>query len=486
MTPNGTPTPGLRLLSDGQLQEIHFAALEILRRTGVRVRDQEAVAMLAGAGCTVKDGDLVFYPAAVVEDALRQAPSRIVLCGRDGQARVYLEGNRSWFGTGSDLPNTLDLETGERRPSRLADVRTAARLADALPNLDFVMSMALPSDVPATTADRHSFLAMLENTVKPIVFTAWDERGLADLLAMAETVAGGRHDLALRPFLLAYLEPTSPLQHSETALRKLLLMADRGLPFVYAPGPVEGASAPVTSAGSLAMADAEVLSGLTIAQLRRPGAPCVFGSGSGPLDMRTMVATYTSPEFLLHCQAMAELGHRFYKLPVWGFAGCTDSKIPDLQAGMESALWVLWAALGGANLVHDVGYVESGLTCSLEMMAVTDEIIGFVRRLLGGIAITPETLALDAIHEVGHRAGWVTAPHTMRHYREVWYPRILDRRAFHAWEAAGRTDATARARGVVRDLLARHTPVALPAAMHEALKAIVAGADARVEATVGR
>lgn len=486
MTPKGMPFEGLRLLADSQLEEIHLAALEILRRTGVRVSDAEAVAILRDAGCTVQDGDLVFFPAAVVENALRSAPSRIVLCGRDGQARIHLEGNRSWFGTGSDLPNTLDLETGERRPSRLADVRTAARLADALPNLDFVMSMALPSDVPAGTADRHSFLAMLESTTKPIVFTAWDEQGLEDLLKMAETVAGGREDLALRPFLLAYLEPTSPLQHSATAIRKLLMMADRGLPLVYAPGPVEGASAPVTSAGSLAMANAEILSGLTIAQLRRPGTPCVYGSGSGPLDMRTMVATYTSPEFLLHCQAMAELGHRFYHLPVWGFAGCTDSKIPDLQAGIESALWVLWAALGGANLVHDVGYVESGLTCSLEMMAVTDEIIGFVRRLIGGISITPETLAIDAIDEVGHRAGWVTAAHTMRHYREVWYPRIFDRRAFHAWDAAGRTDATARARGVVKDLLARHTPVPLPAGTHETLRAIVAEADARMEIAVGR
>ncbi len=139
----------------------------------------------------------------------------------------------------------------------------------------------------------------------------------------------------------------------------------------------------MTPAGSLAMANAEVLSGITIAQLRQPGTPIVYGSGSGPLDMRTTVATYVSPQFMLHCKAIAELGHRFYKLPVWGFAGCSDSKQADLQAGVDSSLWILWTALSGANLVHDVGYVESGMTCSYEMIVICDEIIGFVRRLAG-------------------------------------------------------------------------------------------------------
>ncbi len=227
------------------------------------------------------------------------------------------------------------------------------------------MSMAQASDVPAATSDRKSFLAMMANTTKPIVFTAWDEHGLADIIAMAETVAGGRDELALKPFLFAYLEPTSPLQHSDVVMRKMMMMIDHGLPFVYAPGPVEGASAPITSAGSLAMANAEVLSGLAIAQLKKPGTPFLFGSGSGPLDMRSALGTYASPEFMHHCMAIAELAHYRYDLPVWGFSGCSDSKLPDLQAAIESTLWILWTALSGANLVHDLGYVESGLTCSL-------------------------------------------------------------------------------------------------------------------------
>jgi trimethylamine--corrinoid protein Co-methyltransferase len=472
---------GYRMFTQAQLEEIHLASLEILRRTGVRVYDAEALALLQEAGCTVTDETLVRFPAAVVETALLYAPSRVVLCSRTGEPRLYLEGHRTYFGTGSDLPNTRDLETGERRPAVLADVEKTARLADWLPNLDFVMSMALPSDVPVATSDRHSFLAMVENTAKPLVFTAWDEVGLADIIAMAQTVAGGPAELALKPFLLAYLEPVSPLQHSGEVMQKVLMMADHGLPFVYAPGPVDGASAPVTPAGSLVMANAEVLSGLVVAQLRRKGTPFVWGSGSGPMDMRTTVGTYASPEFMLHCMGMAEMAHYYYQVPVWGFSGCADSKLPDTQAGIESALWILWTALSGANLVHDVGYIESGLTCSYEMMVIGDEIISFVRRLLAGIELRPETLALEVIDQVGPGGEFISTDHTADHFRQVWYPRVFDRRDYHAWTDAGRPTALETARDLARQAITGHTPPPLPENTLEQLRTIVAEADARTE-----
>lgn len=468
-----------RLFTDAQLDEIHLASLEILRHTGVRVYEAEALTLLQDAGCMVEDGTLVKFPASVVEDALLYAPSRIVLCDRTGEPRMYLEGCRTYFGTGSDLPNTLDLETGERRQSLLADVGNAARLVDFLPNLDFAMSMALPHDVPEKTSDRHSFLAMIENTIKPVVFTAWDEAGLADIITMAEVVAGGADRLALNPFLLVYLEPTSPLQHSQTAVRKLLLMADRGLPVVYAPGCLEGASAPVTAAGSLAMSNAEVLSGLVIAQLRRKGTPFVWGSGGGPLDMRTAVFSYGSPEFMLHCMGTTELGHYYYNMPVWGFSGCSDSKLPDIQAGIESALWILWTALSGANLVHDIGYIESGLTCSYEMIVICDEIISFVRRLLGGVNLSQENIALDVIHEVGPGGSYIEALHTLNHFEEVWYPRLFDRRTYDSWVDKGKPTTVKRANEIAREVISNHTPSPLPATILNTLKDIIAEADAQ-------
>jgi trimethylamine--corrinoid protein Co-methyltransferase len=478
VSPNPYPS-GFRMFTDAQLAEIHQATLEVLRHTGVRVYEAESLALLQDAGCTVTDDSLVRFPASAVEDALHSAPSRVVMCDRTGQPRMYLEGHRTYFGTGSDLPNTRDLESGERRPSLLSDVQQVARLVDALAHLDFVMSMALPSDVPAETSDRRSFLAMVENTVKPIVFTAWDEAGLADIIEMAEAVAGGPRELRLNPFLLAYLEPTSPLRHSEVVLRKVLLMADRGLPFVYAPGPIDGASAPVTPAGGLVMSNAEVLSGLVIAQLRRRGTPFVWGCGSGPMDMRTMVATYAGPEFMLHCMGMAELAHYYYRVPVWGFSGCSDSKTADLQAGIESALWILWTALSGANLVHDVGYIESGLACAYEMIVVCNEVISFVRRLMQGIDLSREGMALDVIHKVGPGGDYMSSTHTARYFREVWYPSLFDRRSYHAWVDAGQPTALEAARREAQAKIATHKPTPLPEGSREALLSIIARADAR-------
>lgn len=472
-------TSGCRLFTDAQLSEIHFAALEILRRTGVRVYDDEALNLLHGAGCVIEDKTLVKFPASVVEDALLYAPSRIVLCDRNGDPRVYLEGHNTYFGTGSDLPNTLDLETGERRPSLLSDVENSARLIDYLPNLDFAMSMALPSDVPAETADRYSFLAMIKNTIKPVVFTAWDETGLKDIINMAQAVVGSADKLSPNPFLLAYLEPTSPLQHSKEAVRKLLLMADYKLPVVYAPGAIEGASAPVTPAGSLAMSSAEALSGLVIAQLRRKGTPFVWGSGGGPLDMRTAIFSYGSPEFMLHCMGMAELGHYYYHIPVWGFSGCSDSKLPDIQAGIESALWILWTALSGANLVHDIGYVESGLTCSYEMIVVCDEIISFVRRLLGGVNLSREMMALDVIHEVGPGGSYIETLHTLNHFDKVWYPRIFDRRTYGAWVDAGKPTAIKTASEIAREAICKHEASPLSTSTLETLNDIISESDSR-------
>jgi len=468
-----------QILSDSQLAEIHHASLEILRRTGVRVHDSEARDLLGDAGCLVSNGNLVKFPAAVVEEALSQAPSRIVLYSRDGKPSVCMEERRTFFGTGSDLLYTLDLETGQRRLSLLSDIRDTARLADSLENIDFVMTMALPSELEAATSDRHSFMTMITNTNKPVVFTAWDETGLADIIAMSETVVGGAAELTAKPFLLAYLEPTSPLQHSQEVLRKMFMMADKRLPIVYAPGGVDGASAPVTPAGSLAMANAEVLSGFTIAQLRQPGTPVVYGSGSGPLDMHTAIVPYSSPEHMLHCKVMAELGQRLYHLPTWGFSGCSDSKTPDIQAGIESSLWILWTALSGNNLVHDIGYLESGLTCSYEMIVICDEIIGFVRRLLGGIEMTPETLALDVIDQVGPGGDYLSTDHTLRHFRECWYPNIIDRDSYQSWTAAGRPMAIEKARQAARDAIANHTPEPLPQATVETLHSIVAAADKR-------
>ena len=477
--PSRAATHSFRLLTDSQLREIHQTALWVLANVGSRIYDEQAVEVLHSAGCSLSDGNLARIPASLVEDALANTPHRIVLHRRDGQPALWLEGNNTYFGTGSDLPNIIDLDTGERRLARLADVEEMARVSDALPNIDFVMCMALPSDVPAALADRYAYRAMVSNTVKPIVYTAWDLQGAQDIVAMAEAVAGGAEALAQAPTSLAYLEPSSPLKHSRPALQKLLFLAKKGLPLLYAPAALGGATGPVTPAGTLVQCTAEALTGLVLSQLVRKGTPFLWGSSGAAMDMRTMIHAYASPEEMLHNTAMAELAHHYYHLPVWGFSGCSDSKRPDIQAGFEGGIWVTVAALAANNLVHDCGYIESGLTASYEMLLATDDGIGLVRRFLRGISFSAEELALDAIQAVGPGGHYLDSDHTLRHFREIWEPRWFDRRIHANWLAKGGLSGEQSLRQAAKKVLAEHKVPPLPQPVLAKLDAVISTAAAR-------
>ncbi len=472
------------ILNEEDKERLHLATLEVLRRTGVRVHHERALALLEQAGCPISDGNLVRIPPHLVEQAVRTAPPSITIYDRLGQPAMYLEGRNVYFGTGSDLPNVRDVHTGERRPARKADVADAARVCDALPHISFIMSMALPSDVPIAVSDVHSFEAMLTHSTKPIVYTAHDAAGLELIVAMAAAMRQDMEDLRRRPFLILYAEPTTPLQHSFEAVDKLLFIARSNLPAAYVPGSISGAAAPITPAGAMVVTNAELLSGLVIAQLERPGAPCIFGSGTGPLDMRTMVNMYAAPEFMLMTSAMAEMG-RYYRLPTWGFAGCSDAKLFDQQAAAEGALWIMAAALSGANLVHDVGYIESGLTCSLEMLVTMNEVIDMVRHTLRRVDMSPEALALEVIDQVGPGGDYLSTEHTLRHCREGWLASLFDKWGYAEWEAAGGLTAGERANQKARQILETHRPAPLSDAQRRRLDEILERAERRLSPSAG-
>jgi trimethylamine--corrinoid protein Co-methyltransferase len=352
--------PGMQILSHDQKVLIHQATLELLRRTGVRVVVAEVRELLAKAGCWL-DGERVRIPSHLIEWAIRAAPNRVALCDRDGKPAMFLEGNKSYYGTGSDTPYVIDAHSGERRKAVLDDVANVARLVDALPNMSFLMCMGIASDVTAAISDLYHFKAMVSNTTKPIVYTAWNRQNLEVIVEMAEIVVGGAEALQRSPFMALYSEPISPLTHGKESCEKLLYICQKGLPVVYTPGMITGASSPATRAGAIVQANAELMSGLLVCQLIREGTPVIAGGGGMmAMDMSTMLACYGAPEFMLDWCAMSEMSH-YYDLPIFGFAGASDAKTFDQQAAIEGSLWVLLAALSGGNLVHDVGYIESGL-----------------------------------------------------------------------------------------------------------------------------
>ena len=465
-------TPQFRKLSNDQLAQIHNASLEILDRTGVCLYEEEALNLLKKAGVKVEDGNRVRIPPGLVEWALSIAPKRVVLCDRNGRRVMPLERNNVFFGPGSDCPNILDHRTGERRRGTLRDIEEGIRLCDALPNIDFLMSICIASDIDQQVADRYQMRAMLMNSTKPILFVTTEFEGTVDAIKMAEAVAGGEEELRRNPICALYINVTSPLRHNTEALQKLLFMAGKGLPTTYTPVVLRGISGPVTPAGALALANAGELAGLVIAQLKREGAPIILSGGTNDmLDMRTLGDVYAAPENRV---MFVEMAH-YYGLPVFGLGGASDSKLPDEQAAAEAAFSLILEALAGTHLVHDVGYLESGMTNSFEQIVICDELINYVKRFMQGLVVNEETLALDVIDQVGPHGDFLGTEHTARHYKEDWYPRLLDRNDFDTWKAAGGKTLRQRARERVEEILSSHRPEPLPKDVQAKIDAIVEG-----------
>lgn len=464
-------TPQFRKLSDDQLERIHNASLEILDRTGVCLYDEEALNLFKKAGLQIMDEHRVHIPPALVEWALAAAPKRVVLCDRYGRRVMPLERHNVFFGPGSDCPNILDHRTEERRPGTLRDIEEGIRICDALPNIDFVMSLFIASDIEdQAVADRYQMRAMLVNSTKPILFVTTGFEGCLDAVAMAEAVAGGEEELRRNPLCACYINVTDPLRHNAEALQKLLFLAEKGLPTTYTPMVLRGVNGPVTAAGAIALANAGELVGLVLAQLKREGAPVIHSGGYHDMfDMRTMVGIYESPEGR---NGRAELAH-YYRLPVYGLAGASDAKLPDQQAAAEAALSMLIEALYGVNLIHDVGYLESGKCNSFEQLVICAEIINYIKRFMMGLEVSEETLALDLIHTVGHRGEFISADHTLQHFREDWYPDLFDRDNFEGWNASGAKTLRQKANEQIEEILAWHEPEPLASNVHKRIDAIV-------------
>jgi len=465
-----------RRLSDEQCQKIHWASLEVLERTGVRLYEQEAIDLITRAGAHVSDGNRVRIPSGLVEKAFTTVPKRVVLCDRHGNRVMPVEGHRSFFGPGSDCLHIIDHRTNERRQPVLQDVIDGVTVCDALPHIDFVMSMVLPADVPQAVADRYQMEVMLNHTTKPIVFVTTEFSGCVDAVEMAEAVAGGAEALRLNPFAACYINVTTGLRHNQEALQKLLYLADKGLLALYVPVGLGGVSAPVTVAGCQVIWNVGALVGLVLSQLKREGAPFVMaGWGASGLDMRTMVQPYAGPDRRGIAEAMAH----FYGLPMFALAGCSDSKRVDQQAAAEAALTLMADALCGGNIVHDLGYLESGLCYSLAQLVICDDILGWLEHFVRGVEVTDETLAVDLIDEVGPDGEFLGSDHTRKHFRERWYPTLFERANYDNWIAKGGKTLGERAAERVDAILAEHKPKPLPEDVTSAVHAIVERAAAR-------
>jgi len=466
--PIETLHPTIRMLSDEQVEAIHHTSLDILSQTGIVMKNEAARELLLDAGAWESEQRLK-VPPLLVMDAIASAPSRIPMFNRLGELTMPLEANKVFFGPGSDCPFTIDLETGQRRQATAEDVRRIAKLCDGLGQIDFVMSMGTPSDVPPLDHYLHSFINMIRGSVKPNVYTANNREDMEAIYRIACAVAGGETELREKPFLLHYAEPISPLLFNDESVDKLLFCAEKGIPVTYLPSPNTGGGGPITLAGALALGNAECLAGLALSQLVRPGAPFLYGMNTAALDMKSAIVSYGSPEWPLGMAACADLA-RYYDLPVWGTAGATDSKVVDAQAGIEATVSVMTAFLTRCNLNHDVGYIEYGTTSSMEMLVMVDEIIRDARYVMGGVEVSERTLAREAIHRARPGGGFLADDHTLDNWKWAqWQPALIDRMRYDRWVEKGRQDMAARANERACQILAEHEVPPLPEAAEEVI-----------------
>ena len=461
--------PRYARLTPQQCQQLHHASLTILERTGVRLFEPAAIELLKKAGAAV-EGDRVRIPARLVDRAMQTAPKSVTLFDRLGRPALNLEDYRVFFGPGSDALNIIDHRTNERRRPVLQDVRDGITVCDALSNIDFVLSLFLPSDVDQRLADRYQMEAMLNHTVKPIMIITYETSGLLDAIEMAEAAAGGAQALREKPFVAGYINVTTALLHNQEALQKLLFLAEKNLPALWIPVTSGGTTGPVTMAGNVAFNNAGVLAGIVLSQLKREGAPLIVpGFAGDALDLKTMVDPYAEPD---HRGIAAALAH-YYGLPMFSLAGGSDAKLVDQHAAIEAALTIAVESISGGHLIHDLGYLESGLAFSLVQLAICDEIVAWLKPFLKPVEIDDETLALDVIDHLGPEGSFLSSAHTRAHYRERWYPTLIERFNYGQWEKKGGQTLAQRAADKVESILAAHRPVPLSEDAAKAIHAIM-------------
>ena len=437
----------LSVWDDDACRRVHEASLTVLARTGVDVKDDRARELYAAAGAAV-DGGRVRIPGELVEQALASAPRTWTLRPRGGEtAPLELRDGAGYLGSGPDCLYVTDPDTGERRRAELADVEAAARFVEALPNMDFAMSMALPADVANEEVDVTQFAAMLRGTRKPIVVSS--PFGGETVYTMHEMAAacGEAGSFAC----LAMTSP--PLQLDDVCCTKALACADLDVPLVLAPSVSAGAQGPASLAACVAVANAEVLAGLVVHQLGKAGAPFVMGVGVGVMNMQSAVEVYNAPGVFLGNQAQLDL-IRWYGLPSWHYAGHSDSKGLDEQWALELGVATILGALSRATLLHDVGYLESGLQSALEGLVLGDEVAGYARALLGELPVDDEALALAEIEAAGPGGNHLGTKMTRRHFRDFWRASLIDQSTYDRWSAAGSPTLLERVRARVAEIRA--------------------------------
>jgi trimethylamine--corrinoid protein Co-methyltransferase len=477
MTLMGLPGGQYRPLSPEQIDTLHAAALQILETTGMTYEDglEDTVQMLADHGATVDQAKKnITFPRELILEQVAKAPDEVVLYGQDPKHDLHLTEDRVYLGTGGTALTILDPETGVARPPTLKDLFDVSRLVDQLENIHFLVKPCVTTDIGVDDYNVNWFYACLKATAKHVMSGVNDEKGFQDVVAMAAMIAGGLENLQERPFIsVITCFAISPLKLCTDSTLIMQAANRKRIPVALSSAPMAGSTSPLTMAGTLAQLHAEELAGITICQLTSPGAPLLYGGIPGLANLKTMGYSGGAVECGMMNAAIHQLSSHV-NVPNYNSSGLSDAKLPDAQAGYEKAFTSLLAAMGGSNYVHhSAGMLESMLTIAHEQFVIDDEIIGNCCKVLKGIEVDEEHLALEVIDAVGPGGNFMMAPHTMTHLRTEYFSGngVTDRKSREKWEAEGSLDTRQRALEKARQLLANPNPVYIPEDIDRAIRA---------------
>lgn len=452
----------LTFLSRDDIEVIHSGSLQLLEKTGVIVKNDRALQLLRKAGCEV-ESNRVSIPSDLVEASIKKAPSSFSLHSREGTASFTVGMDTTVFDPGSSGTEFLDSQTREIRPALANDLVQLVRLADALEYIDAQSTAVVPSDVPDSVSDLFRLYIVLRNSSKPIVTGAFTKQGLIDMMHMLEAVAGGPDELARAPRAIFDCCPTSPLSWGDVACQNLMDCAANSIPAEIIPAPMMGATSPVSIFGTLVQSNAEILSGIVIAQAVRPGTPIVYGGSLALFDMKRAMICLGAIETAMAACASAQIG-KYHGLPTHAYLGLSEAKVIDAQSGFESAIGLVLAAQARINVVSGAGMMAFENCLSLEKLTIDNEICGMSRRLVRGIEAEDMGVVLDLMKEVGPGGNFLSADHTMTRLRqEQFMPSdVVCRRPVNSWKEHGSKDGYMRARERVKKILEAHTPQPMP------------------------
>ncbi|MEW5748791.1 MAG: trimethylamine methyltransferase family protein [Candidatus Thermoplasmatota archaeon] len=470
----------LEVMETKDAEAVHLRSLQLLERMGIKVVSEEGRRLLKEAGAEVDEKTHVCrIPGPLVEESMKRCKRSFTMAARNPKYDFVLDGAHCYACTDGVGLATIDLETGERRPSALRDVADSAKIVDHLPMMHMYNPLVTPLDVPKHAHTVHEYLAATENCEKHYTTGSTYQREEAVYeIKMAEAVVGGEKELRRRPIISSLTCTTSPMVLGMTT-DAAIEFSRAGCPPLLMAMPLIGATAPMTVAGAVVLGNAQVIALATVLQLAAPGSPLCYSSEPMAMDVQSGLFEGLFPAADMVRAAHVQMS-RYYGIPIFIGGWGTCSKAPDVQAGYEKAFSAFIAYLSGADMTSGPGLLENWTVLSHEQLILDHEMFTMMADMLKGFRVDDSTVPMDVIMEVGHEGHYMGKKHTLDHFREMWQPMVTDGRTYKEWKAGGGKNAVDHARDKAKEILRTHVPGPIAEDLRKELEALVAEAEGAI------